>query len=175
MVKRQKAALPGTPSVSTETKSGIDPIEEMVGALADPIIVFPAGGWENDLPERLRNELPLRRLIHVQQCVEGKAKWDEACDLEALLYLYPASLAFPLDNEWSRIYLYLGTKVMGERSPEDIREESLPDYYKDHLHDLKRWIRKKKVEARKARQRQEKAESKRQIIEPVKCEQLSFL
>ena len=28
----------------------VDPIEEMVYALTDPIIVFPAGGWENDLP-----------------------------------------------------------------------------------------------------------------------------
>jgi len=44
----------------------VDPLEEMVYALTDPIIVFPAGGWENDLPERLKNELPLRRLAHVK-------------------------------------------------------------------------------------------------------------
>ena len=167
-------SLPGLPTSPPGIERGVDSIEEMVGALCDPIIVFPAGGWENDLPERLRNLLPLHRLAHVHQCLEGKAEWDEACDLEALLYLYPASLAAPMGEQWSRIYLYLGSKVMGEKFPEDIRRENLDEYDLGELRDLKRWIYKTKLKARKERQRQGKAEKKTEV-EPVKCEQLRIM
>ena len=147
----------------------VDPIEEMVGALCDPIIVFPGGGWEQDLPEGLKKELPLRRLIHVKLCSDGKEKWDEACDLEALLYLYPASMVAPMSEQWTRIYLYLGTKCMGDRCPEDIRQESLDQYDMGELLGLKRWIRERKVKARKERRHQEKAE-KVEVVK-VECEQ----
>lgn len=179
MGKRQegKMSLPGLPAEPAVAKSKVDPIEEMVGALTDPIIVFPSG-WEQDLPERLRNELPLRRLIHIHQCLQGEAKWEEACDLEALIYLFPASLAFPLGEEWTKIYLYLGTKVMGDKFPQDIKQETIPDYYDQDLRELKRWIRKKKVEARKERQRcqkEGKKDEEKAEVEPVECEQLKFL
>jgi len=36
----------------------VDPLEEMVYGLTDPTIVFPAGGWENDLPERPKTSSP---------------------------------------------------------------------------------------------------------------------
>ena len=134
-----------------------DPIAEMAYALIDPIIVFPAGGWEQDIPERLKNELPLRRLAHIKLCLDGKAPWDEATDLEALIYLYPASLAHPMPHEWGRIYLYLGTRVMGQSFPGDIRQESLDDCERELLRGLKQWLHKKKVEARKARDRKGQA------------------
>jgi hypothetical protein len=146
----------------------VDPIEEMAGALCDPIIVFPGGGWERDLPERLKTELPARRLAHVYLCLEGKEKWNEACDLEALLYLYPASLTAPMSERWTRIYLYLGTKCLGDRFPADIRHDSLSDYDMQELRDLKRWIQKQKVKARKERRHQEKA----QKMTAVECEQI---
>jgi hypothetical protein len=171
-------SLPGIPSPgSSKIKSGVDPIEEMAGALTDPIIVFPAGGWEQDLPQRLKNELPLRRLLHVYQCLNGKAEWDEATDIEALLYIYPASLAAPMSHDWARIYLYLGTKVMGDSFPQDIRVEALSDYEMGELRGLKRWIQKKKVEARRARRRQEKAEEKgrKAELEPAEYEQIRLL
>lgn len=173
MRKRQEGmSLPGMPPSPAEPKSKADPIEEMVGALTDPIIVFPSG-WEDTMPDWMRRDLPLHRLAHVHQCLGGKAKWEEACDLEALIYLYPASLAQPMGEEWTRIYLYLATKVMGEKMPEDIREENLPSHYQEDLRDLKRWIQKKKVEARKERQRHQKAEEKAKV-QPEKCEQLKF-
>ena len=170
------SSLPGLPPSTAEAESKADPIEEMVGALTDPIIVFPSGGWENDIPEWMRRDLPLHRLAHLMKCSQGKANWNEATDLEALMYLYPASLAAPMDEEWSRIYLYLGTKVMGEKMPGDIKEESLPSHYEQDLQELKRWIYRKKAQARKERLRKEKtgkADQKEQI-EPVKCEQLKF-
>ena len=48
--------------VSTAPKMPRDPIEEIVGTLCDPIIVFPAHGWENDLPQPVLDRLPLNRL-----------------------------------------------------------------------------------------------------------------
>ena len=147
-------------------------IEEMVGALFDPLIVFPAQGWEKDIPEKLKNELPLRRLAHLMLCSKGEASWEEATDLEALIYLYPASLMAPMSEQWTRIYLYLGTKCYGKQLPDDIKQESLSDYDMAQLRDLKRWIYKKRVQARKARARGEKAEAK---TEPVKYEQMRFL
>jgi hypothetical protein len=176
MGKRQEGmmSLPGLPPEPAGAKSKIDPIkvdpiDEMVGALTDPIIVFPSG-WEDTMPEWMKRDLPINRLVHIMECLHGKARWEEACDLEALIYMYPAALAQPLGEEWTRIYIYLGTKVMGEKMPEDIREESIPDHYQGDLRDLKRWIRKKKVEARKERQRREKKAE----VKPLECEQLKF-
>lgn len=170
----QPPAEAGTRSGELDKRSDIgadgrkvDPIEESVGALFDPIIVYPAGGWENDLPEPLKKELPLHRMAHNMLCIRGKASWDEACDVEALLYLYPASLAAPMGHDWTQIYLYLGYKVMGSRMPEDVAQKTLTNYEMGMLRDLKRWIQRKKLEARKARRRQEKAEkpAKQQAVE----------
>ena len=135
-----------------------DPIGEMAGALTDPIIVFPGGGWEQDIPQKLKDGLPIYRLAHIMKCLKGEASWEEATDLEALIYMFPATLAFPLDHNWTEIYLYLGTKHMGDKFPDDIGKESLSDYQMSELRELKRWIHKKRVEARKARRRSEKAQ-----------------
>ncbi len=144
----------------------VDPIEEMVAALCDPLIVFPAGGWEETLPEELKKRLPLDRLLHNMMCHNGKAQWDEACDLEALLYMYPLCLARPLSEQWTRIYIYLATKVMGPKIPDEIRQETLSDYDMAQLRDLKRWIYKKRRQARRDRKRGEKAEA----VVPVKVD-----
>jgi hypothetical protein len=135
-----------------------DPIEEMVGALTDPLIVFPSG-WEDTIPQHLKERLPLDRLAHQMRCMNGQAHWDEATDLEALLYMYPASLAHPLSEQWTRIYLYLGTRCLGDKLPEDSRQESLSDYDMAELRGLKRWIRKQILKARKDRKSGEKAEA----------------
>lgn len=145
----------------------VDPIAEMVGALCDPLIVFPAGGWEETLPEELKKRLPLDRLLHNMLCSKGKARWDEACDLEALLYMYPLCLARPISEQWTRIYLYLGTKVMGKKIPDDIRQETLSDYDMAALRGLKQWIYKKKLQARRDRRRGEKVDK----VVPVEVDQ----
>ncbi len=179
MPNEQTALMPAPPTVTKPPDHWID---DLVGALTDPIIVCPAGGWEADLPENLKNELPLHRLAHLSQCLKGQADIEEASDAEALLYLYPASMAAPMGDQWTRIYLYLGTKVMGDKFPEDIREKGLDDYDLGELRRLKRWLRKKKVEARRVRRRQEKepkAESGTDTapkveVRPEKCEQVKF-
>ena len=148
----------------------VDWIEEMVGALFDPLIVWPSP-WQDSIPENLKKELPLRRLAHLMLCQKGEAAWDEATDPEALLYMYPLTLEHPISEQWTRIYLYLGTQVMGAKFPGDIRQETLSDYDMGELRDLKRWIYRQRVKARKARARGEKAEAKQ---EPVKYDQLRF-
>ena len=103
-------------------------LEDIVGALCDPLVVYPSG-WMEDLPEDLKKRLPTDRLIHNMLCLQGKASPDEACDLEALLYMYPRTLEAPLSEQWTRIYLYLGTKVMGpNKIPEDIKQETLTEH-----------------------------------------------
>ena len=159
------------PVVRFPTEKGeIDPIEEMIYALTDPIIVFPAGGWENDIPEKLKNELPLHRLLHVKLCLDHKEDWDMACDLEALTYLYPASLAAPMGEQWTRIYLYLGTRCYGSSFPDDIKQGPLDQYDMSQLKDLKRWIRKKKVEVRKLK----KQGNKIKVVQDYEYEQLAM-
>ncbi len=86
--------------------------------------------------------------------------------------MYPRTMEAPLGDQWTRIYLYLGTRAMGEKMPQDIRQRELDQYDMGELRQLKRWIRTKKVEARKARRRQEK-EPKAET-RPIKCEQVKL-
>src|SRR4030042_734295 len=106
MKEKQHDQLFDVSSPLKASKLLADPIEEMVGALTDPLIVCPGGGWENDIPQRIRDELPIRRLAHLMLCLRGEATSDEVCDLEALAYLYPASMVAPMDNDWANIYMY---------------------------------------------------------------------
>lgn len=87
--------------------------------------------------------------------------------------MYPLTLMHPISEQWTRIYLYLGTKCLGPKFPDDIKQESLSDYDMAKLRDLKRWIYKKKVEARKARARGEKVEAKQEQL-AAKADQLKF-
>ena len=157
-------------TVPARPKSPVDPIEEMVYELTDSTIVFPAGGWENDLPERLKDELALHRLAHVKLCMDGKEDWEMACDIESLIYLNPASLAAPMGEQWSRIYLYLGTRCLGSSFPEYIKRETLDQYDMSQLGGLRRWIRKKKLEARKLKKRGDKIKA----VQDCKYEQLAM-
>lgn len=179
MPNEQTVLMPTPPTVTKPPGHWID---DLVGALTDPVIVCPAGGWEDALPEELKTEIPLYRLAHLMKCLNGQANLEEASDAEALLYLYPPSLAAPMGDQWTRIYLYLGNRVMGDRLPEAIGEKELDEYDMGVLRRLKRWIRSKQMEARRARRRQEhepKAEASTDTapqpeVQPVKCEQQKF-
>ena len=89
---------------------------------------------------------------------------DLATDVEALIYMYPRTLEAPLDRDWTEIYLYLGTKVMGgamgKDVPEDIKIEKLTEYQERQLNDLKRWIREHQRKAVAERKRAERHQAK---------------
>ncbi|GAJ11257.1 unnamed protein product, partial [marine sediment metagenome] len=72
-------------------------------------------------------------------------------DSEALAYLFPASLSFPLSRDWTQIYLYLGAKVCGANGktiPDDINVKTLDKEQDMDLRRLKVWIYEKRRQHR---------------------------
>jgi hypothetical protein len=141
-------------------------ISEIVGALTDPIIVFP-GGWGDTLPEWLKNAIPLERLGMNMKALKGEEM--TGTDAEACAYLYTASLTQPMDSDWAQIYLYIATKVYeryrtkdsGVTMPTDIRVESLTDDQMRDLNRLKEWIYKTRTRTRQEKDRTERRQKRR--------------
>jgi len=154
---------------SKEMEKGIS---DIVGVFTDPIIVYPSGGWEDTLPDWIKGAITLERLVMNMRLLKGEEP--TGTDAEALAYMYPASLAFPLSHDWTQIYLYLASKVVpyhkkGTEMPDDIKVESLNDGQMRDLNRLKAWIYKKRRDVRLERERgarrqekEEEAERKRQ-------------
>ena len=130
-------------------------IDALVGALTDPIIVHDPG-WP--VPERLKGEIQVARLAQLLKKEEGVAT-----DVEALAYLSNASMVAPMATEWVNIYMYVFTKVMGDKAPEDLRKEEITDYEKGLLLEFKRWLWNTRVKARQERRRQERARQKAEM------------
>ena len=133
-------------------------IETSVGALCDPIIVYPSG-WEDTLPDWIKPQITLERLI-MNMKVTREGKGVPVGDTEALAYIYPRTLDSPMTEQWTRIYMYVFNQAMKMKKtevPEDLKTEHLTDYDMQQLDDLKRWIYQKRVDHRK-----EKARARRQ-------------
>ena len=117
-------------------------ISEIVGVFCDPIIVFPAGGWEDTLPDWIKPAITMERLL---ECMRSTKEGDPtATDAEALAYIYPRTLAAPLDHDWVEIYVYLTTQVVRRHKqtefPADMARETLTTDQMRQLNDLKAWI-----------------------------------
>ena len=133
-------------------------IDDLVGALFDPIIVMP-GGWGDDLPEWLRTRVTLERLgENIVALREGREL--TATDAEAACYLFTASLTAPMDSDWTQIYLYVAGGEMKDKMPEDIKIESLTESQWRDLKHLKDWIYQQRVKHRKEKQRGERRQAK---------------
>ena len=151
-------------------------ISEIVGAICDPVIVFP-GGWGDTLPDWLKNAVTLERLIENMKVIKGEEM--TGTDAEACAYLYTASLTQPLDHDWAQIYLYITTKVYekqrtpqsGVTMPEDIRVESLTSNQEDDLNRLKRWLYERRVKHRQEHDRAERHQKKEEKAARRKAEQ----
>ena len=83
-------------------------ISDIVGALTDPIIVFP-GGWGDILPEWLKDAIILERFEMNMRVLKGEEM--TGTDAEACAYLNTASLTQPMDHDWAQIYLYIAGKT----------------------------------------------------------------
>lgn len=155
-----------------------DGISELVGALFDPIIVWPSP-WQADLPEWIFGEIKMQRLIQLMIARKDESQRGMATDAEALAYMFPLTLERPIDRDWTEIYLYLGTRVMGSKTsgknrefPQDIRKDSLTDEQMQDLNRLKRWIYSRRIEARRERdkserrQRREEEAVERKALQP---------
>jgi len=151
-------------------------ISDIVGALVDPIIVFP-GGWGDTLPEWLKNTITLERLEMNMRALKGEEM--TGTNAEACAYLYTASLTQPMDSDWTQIYLYIATKVYekwrtkesGVTMPEDVRVESLRDDQIADLNRLKEWIYHRRTQVRLERDRAERRQATQEEQARKKAEQ----
>lgn len=157
--------VPEKPQLARPTKE-VDCIEELVGALTDPLIVYDPG-W--DVPEWIRKEMPLARLAQNMKALKDPAEAGLASELEAMLYLSNASLVAPMSSHWQDIYMWVFTKVMRDRGnevPADLARESIDSYEMSLYRDLRRWIWRQRVKARKERAAKRAAEDKAPAAEP---------
>jgi hypothetical protein len=144
----------------------------MVGALTDPIIVYP-GGWGDTLPDWLKNAITLERLVMNMKEVRGEEP--TGTDAEACAYLYTASFAAPLDSDWVQIYLYVSGKTCshwgGREVPLDIAVDSLNDWQTGQLERLKAWLHQTRVQERISRNRTERRQEREQEVAMREAEQ----
>ena len=143
----------------TVSKQKVDGwIDDIVGALFDPIIVMP-GGWGDDLPEWLRTRVTLERLA--ENIVATRENREiTATDAEAACYLFTASLTAPIGGDWTQIYLYVAGGEMKDKMPEDLKVEALTESQWRDLKELKNWIYRQRVKHRKEKSQREHRETK---------------
>jgi len=151
-------------------------ISDIVGALTDPIIVFP-GGWGDSLPDWIKNAITLERLTMNMRALKGEEM--TGTDAEACAYLYAASLTNPMGHDWTQIYLYIASKTYtqwrskesGAEMPDDVAVESLNDEQMRDLNRLKAWLYRKRTEIRLDRARAERRQKKEEAAAKMKQEQ----
>ena len=147
-------------------------ISEIVGALTDPIIVFP-GGWGDSLPEWLKSTITLERLVMNMRTLKGDLP--TGTDAEACAYLNTASLTQPMDHDWTQIYLYIAGKTYTQwkknEMPDDIRVESLNDDQMRDLNRLKAWLYQKRTTVRLDREQAERRQKKEEEAAKREAEQ----
>ena len=151
-------------------------ISDIVGALTDPILVFP-GGWGDSLPEWIKTAITLERLAMNMRALKGAEM--TSTDAEACAYLYTASLTQPFDHDWTKIYIYIAgkvyekwrTKESGVTMPDDIRVDSLTDDQMRDLNRLKEWLYRKRTTIRLDRDRVERRQKREEEAARRKAEQ----
>jgi len=145
-------------------------ISDLVGTFFDPIIVMP-GGWGDTLPDWLKSQITLERLVVNMELTKGKQP--TGTDAEATAYLYTASLTAPMTEQWTRIYLYVAGKTLSEFNkgvelPEDIKVDSLSDYDMRELNRLKEWLYRQRTRARQESEKAERRLRKEEIVAKMK-------
>ena len=145
-------------------------IDDIVGALCDPIIVMP-GGWGEDLPDWLRKRVTVERLCENLLALKESRELT-ATDAEAACYLFTASLTAPIGSDWTQIYLYVaGGEMKNEAKtemPSDLKVEALSEYQLHELKQLKNWIYQQRVKHREDKKRGLRREERRVEEEKLK-------
>jgi hypothetical protein len=147
-------------------------ISDLVGALTDPIIVFP-GGWGDTLPDWLKNAITLERLAMNMKALKGEEM--TGTDAEACAYLYAAALTQPMDHDWGQIYLYIATQAYRRwgknEMPQDIAVDSLDKDQMVELRRLKDWLYHQRTKVRLERDRAERRQQREEEVARKKAEQ----
>jgi len=108
-----------------------------------------------------------------------KGETPTGTDGEAAWYLSTASLEFPFDEQWTRIYCYVFTQVYerwrtkesGSSVPPDIKVDKLDDYDMSHLRRLKDWLYQTRTNVRLEKDRSERKHQKEEKVKKSKEEQ----
>ena len=150
-------------------------IGDVVGVFCDPIIVYPSG-WEDTLPDWIKQQITLERLImNVKSMKEGGVP---VGDTEVLAYMYPRTMESPLTEQWQRIYFYVFNQAMKMKKtevPKDLQSEKLTDYDMQQLNHLKNWIYDTRIKHRKERERGIRQEEKAAAVaEKEEIEHLQY-
>lgn len=141
-------------------------IDDIAGCFCDPIIVYPSG-WGDTLPKALLDDVPMQRLLRNMRALkEDPEALELATDVEVCMYMYTVTLEFPVNEMWVRIYMYVMTRYMGDRFPEDMRVTELDAYDMSHLRDLQRWIVRRQLKVRAERRRTEKVQEVEEKQQP---------
>jgi len=147
-------------------------IDDIVGALCDPIVVMP-GGWGDDLPEWLRKRVTLERLCENLLALKENRE-PTATGAEAACYLFTASLSAPIGSDWTQIYLYVAGGEMKDEAktemPADIKVEALTEHQWRELKQLKYWIYQQRVKHRRDKKRELRQEESQ--VEDKKTDEL---
>jgi len=150
-------------------------ISDLVGTFRDPIIVMP-GGWGDSLPEWIKTQITLERLVENMKMTKGEQP--TGTDAEATAYLFTASLTAPISEQWTRIYMYVAGKTMAKfkkaELPEDIKVDSLSDYDMQELNKLKEWLYRQRTRARQEREKAERRLRKEEVAARITAEQPSL-
>jgi len=117
--------------VVQEYRKGKKIFDQFVWNFLKPIVVFSAD-CRDIIPEWMKNRVQIERLM---QSLKGD--YGKATDIEALIYIYTATLNVVPSREWVRIYQFLLKKY---RDADFLEEIKLTDYEMKLLDDLKEWI-----------------------------------
>ena len=122
-------------------------------------MAFPPGGWEDDAPKWLETRAISERIDLISQ-----RAWDKCTDAEVSGYMYCASLANPLDADWTQIITYEAAKQLPQLR-ENLKSipEKLSDYQERELLDLKYKIRNSQIKHYKEK-RKESSMAKRKVV-----------
>ena len=82
--------------------------------LSGPIVLHNPG-WADTVPAWLTAAIPAARLVQVTTENAGEIEHDLATLEEVCAYLYTASLAFPLDRDYTAIYLWATAQVLSRQ------------------------------------------------------------
>jgi len=149
-------------------------IENTVGALCDPIIVWP--GYEDCVPDKLREDITMFRLLdRMKDPGLELATWPEVC-----AYMMTFSLAHPPTRDFTEMYEYAFVQYMkmkGVPVPGGFLKfyrEELSTLQEQELVGLRRWIYNKGHEVTKSRLKAAKKEAKENLQTESKDQQLQF-
>ncbi len=143
-------------------------IGKLAGAMTDPIIVWPLGGWGESLPEKIKGDITIYRMLQLLKHEDGIATWPEVC-----AYLFTVTLDRPVSHEWTDIYLYAMTQYMRDSVPADLKKESLGQYEMHLLDRFRKWLWDARHRARKQHSGEERS-NREPKVEAQAPQQITF-